>query len=67
MSTENEGKSEGTQVPPAPSAPPVPVESPSASPQAAAPGAGSGVVGSPAPALLEEPAASADPVVPREP
>ncbi|GGQ74990.1 S1C family serine protease [Streptomyces asoensis] len=40
MSTENEGKSEGTQVPPAPSAPPVPVESPSASPQAAAPGAG---------------------------
>ncbi|WP_329218972.1 trypsin-like peptidase domain-containing protein [Streptomyces sp. NBC_01485] len=34
MSTENEGKSEGTQVPPAPSAPPVPVESPSASPQA---------------------------------
>ncbi|MEU1189271.1 trypsin-like peptidase domain-containing protein [Streptomyces sp. NPDC005859] len=40
MSTENEGKSEGTQVPPAPSAPPVPVESPSASPQAAAPDAG---------------------------
>ncbi|WP_328480997.1 trypsin-like peptidase domain-containing protein [Streptomyces sp. NBC_00377] len=39
MSTENEGKSEGTQVPPAPSAPPVPVESPSASPQAAAPDA----------------------------
>ncbi|WP_062644704.1 S1C family serine protease [Streptomyces maremycinicus] len=40
MSTENEGKSEGTQVPPAPSAPPVPVESPSASPQASAPDAG---------------------------
>ncbi|KPI27032.1 MULTISPECIES: S1C family serine protease [unclassified Streptomyces] len=40
MSTENEGKSEGTQVPPAPSAPPVPVESPSASPQAPAPDAG---------------------------
>ncbi|MDX2680937.1 S1C family serine protease [Streptomyces soliscabiei] len=34
MSTENEGKNEGTQVPPAPSAPPVPVESPAASPQA---------------------------------
>ena len=33
MSTENEG----TEVPPAPSAPPVPVESPAASPQAAAP------------------------------
>ncbi|MFF8968695.1 S1C family serine protease [Streptomyces sp. NPDC014995] len=33
MSTENEGTSEGTAVPPAPSAPPVPVESPSASPQ----------------------------------
>ncbi|MEV0737709.1 trypsin-like peptidase domain-containing protein [Streptomyces sp. NPDC050549] len=32
MSTENEG----TEVPPAPSAPPVPVESPAASPQAAA-------------------------------
>lgn len=40
MSTENEGKSEGTQVPPAPSAPPVPVESPSASPQAPAHDAG---------------------------
>ncbi|MFD9430663.1 S1C family serine protease [Streptomyces sp. NPDC060002] len=40
MSTENEGKSEGTQVPPAPSAPPVPVESPSAFPQAPAPDAG---------------------------
>ncbi|KAB1149266.1 PDZ domain-containing protein [Streptomyces luteolifulvus] len=36
MSTENEG----TAVPPAPSAPPVPVESPAASPQAAAPGSG---------------------------
>ncbi|GAA2427991.1 S1C family serine protease [Streptomyces glaucus] len=34
MNTENEG----TAVPPAPSAPPVPVESPAASPQAAAPG-----------------------------
>ncbi|MFI5818745.1 trypsin-like peptidase domain-containing protein [Streptomyces rishiriensis] len=40
MSTENEGKSEGTQVPPAPSAPPVPVESPSAASQAPAPDAG---------------------------
>ncbi|MEU4871693.1 trypsin-like peptidase domain-containing protein [Streptomyces sp. NPDC021608] len=40
MSTENEGKSEGTQVPPAPSAPPVPVESPSATSQASAPDAG---------------------------
>ncbi|WP_329411594.1 trypsin-like peptidase domain-containing protein [Streptomyces sp. NBC_00704] len=40
MSTENEGKSEGTQVPPAPSAPPVPVESPSAASQASAPDAG---------------------------
>ncbi|MEH0471376.1 S1C family serine protease [Streptomyces hayashii] len=40
MSTENEGKSEGTQVPPAPSAPPVPVESPSAASQAPAPEAG---------------------------
>ncbi|MFI6033896.1 trypsin-like peptidase domain-containing protein [Streptomyces sp. NPDC051315] len=37
MSTENEGTHEGTTVPPAPSAPPVPVESPSASPQAPAP------------------------------
>ena len=36
MSTENEG----TEVPPAPSAPPVPVESPAASPQAAAPEGG---------------------------
>lgn len=36
MSTENEGKNEGTQVPPAPSAPPVPVESPSAASQAPA-------------------------------
>ncbi|MGY4745204.1 trypsin-like peptidase domain-containing protein [Streptomyces sp. ATMOS53] len=44
MSTENEGKNEGTQVPPAPSAPPVPVESPAASPQApeAAPAAPAG-------------------------
>ncbi|MFF1547913.1 trypsin-like peptidase domain-containing protein [Streptomyces sp. NPDC058291] len=40
MSTENEGKSEGTQVPPAPSAPPVPVESPSAASQAPAPDTG---------------------------
>ncbi|MFC4501171.1 MULTISPECIES: S1C family serine protease [Streptomyces] len=32
MSTENEGTNEGTAVPPAPSAPPVPVESPSAAP-----------------------------------
>ncbi|MES5819121.1 trypsin-like peptidase domain-containing protein [Streptomyces sp. RG80] len=36
MSTENEG----TAVPPAPSAPPVPVESPAASPQATAPDSG---------------------------
>ncbi|MER6179067.1 trypsin-like peptidase domain-containing protein [Streptomyces sp. NPDC001652] len=36
MSTENEG----TAVPPAPSAPPVPVDSPAASPQATAPGSG---------------------------
>ncbi|MET7573459.1 trypsin-like peptidase domain-containing protein [Streptomyces sp. NPDC005492] len=36
MSTENEG----TEVPPAPSAPPVPVESPAASPQPAAPEGG---------------------------
>jgi putative serine protease PepD len=36
VSTENEG----TEVPPAPSAPPVPVESPAASPQAAAPEGG---------------------------
>ncbi|MFF9406121.1 S1C family serine protease [Streptomyces anandii] len=36
MSTENEG----TAVPPAPSAPPVPVESPAASPQPPAPGSG---------------------------
>ncbi|WP_371670370.1 trypsin-like peptidase domain-containing protein [Streptomyces sp. NBC_00289] len=36
MNTENEG----TAVPPAPSAPPVPVDSPAASPQAAAPGSG---------------------------
>ncbi|MGW0942789.1 trypsin-like peptidase domain-containing protein [Streptomyces sp. NPDC002623] len=40
MSTENEGTNEGTQVPPAPSAPPVPVDSPSASPQSAAPDSG---------------------------
>ncbi|MDX3308987.1 trypsin-like peptidase domain-containing protein [Streptomyces sp. ME08-AFT2] len=40
MNTENEGKNEGTQVPPAPSAPPVPVDSPSASAQAPAPDAG---------------------------
>ncbi|MFE7644679.1 S1C family serine protease [Streptomyces phaeoluteigriseus] len=40
MSTENEGTNEGTPVPPAPSAPPVPVESPAASPQQAAPGTG---------------------------
>ncbi|MFJ4619680.1 S1C family serine protease [Streptomyces sp. NPDC088812] len=33
MSTENEGTNEGTTVPPAPSAPPVPVDSPSAAPQ----------------------------------
>ncbi|MFF7447695.1 MULTISPECIES: trypsin-like peptidase domain-containing protein [unclassified Streptomyces] len=36
MSTENEG----TAVPPAPSAPPVPVDSPAASPQTTAPGSG---------------------------
>ncbi|MFJ4687573.1 S1C family serine protease [Streptomyces sp. NPDC088789] len=36
MSTENEG----TAVPPAPSAPPVPVDTPAASPQAPAPGGG---------------------------
>ncbi|MEU2287697.1 trypsin-like peptidase domain-containing protein [Streptomyces sp. NPDC013178] len=36
MSTENEGTNEGTAVPPAPSAPPVPVESPSAAPQSQA-------------------------------
>ncbi|MFF6802434.1 trypsin-like peptidase domain-containing protein [Streptomyces sp. NPDC012616] len=40
MNTENEGKNEGTQVPPAPSAPPVPVDSPSASAQQSAPDAG---------------------------
>ncbi|MEU0118213.1 trypsin-like peptidase domain-containing protein [Streptomyces bobili] len=40
MSTENEGINEGTPVPPAPSAPPVPVESPTASPEQAAPGTG---------------------------
>ncbi|MFD5266871.1 S1C family serine protease [Streptomyces sp. NPDC058335] len=40
MNTENEGTNEGTPVPPAPSAPPVPVESPTASPQQAAPGTG---------------------------
>ncbi|MET9506012.1 trypsin-like peptidase domain-containing protein [Streptomyces sp. NPDC006622] len=40
MSTENEGTNEGTPVPPAPSAPPVPVESPTASPQQAAPDTG---------------------------
>ncbi|MCX4763347.1 trypsin-like peptidase domain-containing protein [Streptomyces sp. NBC_01275] len=41
MSTENEGTSEGTQVPPAPSAPPVPVDSPpSAPPQTPASDAG---------------------------
>ncbi|MFJ8110133.1 S1C family serine protease [Streptomyces sp. NPDC096132] len=41
MSTENEGTNEGTPVPPAPSAPPVPVESSSAAaPQTPAPDAG---------------------------
>ncbi|MFF9059148.1 S1C family serine protease [Streptomyces sp. NPDC101213] len=40
MSTENEGTNEGTPVPPAPSAPPVPVESPTASLQQAAPDTG---------------------------
>ena len=40
MNTENEGKNEGTQVSPAPSAPPVPVDSPSASAQQTAPDAG---------------------------
>ncbi|MFF4832305.1 S1C family serine protease [Streptomyces sp. NPDC001315] len=50
MSTENEG----TPVPPAPSAPPVPVESPAASPQAAAPEAG--VPTTPAPASAPAPA-----------
>ncbi|MGV9559105.1 S1C family serine protease [Streptomyces sp. NPDC003522] len=40
MSTENEGTNEGTPVPPAPSAPPVPVEPPTASPLQTAPGAG---------------------------
>lgn len=40
MSTENEGTNEGTPVPPAPSAPPVPVESPTASPRQAAPDTG---------------------------
>ncbi|MFF3938733.1 S1C family serine protease [Streptomyces phaeofaciens] len=40
MSTENEGTNEGTPVPPAPSAPPVPVETPSAAHQAPAPDAG---------------------------
>jgi putative serine protease PepD len=40
VSTENEGTNEGTAVPPAPSAPPAPVETPSAAPQASAPDAG---------------------------
>ncbi|MFF5186580.1 S1C family serine protease [Streptomyces sp. NPDC000345] len=41
MSTENEGTNEGTPVPPAPSAPPVPVETASAAaPQTPAPDAG---------------------------
>ncbi|MFJ3494904.1 S1C family serine protease [Streptomyces sp. NPDC086091] len=40
MSTENEGTQEGTTLPPAPSAPPVPVESPTASPRTTAPDPG---------------------------
>ncbi|MER5749502.1 trypsin-like peptidase domain-containing protein [Streptomyces sp. NPDC002088] len=46
MSTENEG----TPVPPAPSAPPVPVASPAASPQAAAPEGGAPTTPAPTPA-----------------
>ncbi|SHI15763.1 S1C family serine protease [Streptomyces sp. 3214.6] len=64
MSTENEGKNEGTQVPPAPSAPPVPVESPAASPQApeAAPAtpAGPPEAGWPPPAAPQGAPAPAD-------
>ncbi|MFI1698215.1 S1C family serine protease [Streptomyces bobili] len=54
MSTENEGINEGTPVPPAPSAPPVPVESPTASSEQAA--SGTGAPATPQPATPPPPA-----------
>ncbi|MEU1178730.1 trypsin-like peptidase domain-containing protein [Streptomyces sp. NPDC005820] len=63
MSTENEGTNEGTPVPPAPSAPPVPVESSSATaPQTPAPDAGATT-----PLPQTPPAAAAAPPAPAAP
>ncbi|MFJ8943832.1 trypsin-like peptidase domain-containing protein [Streptomyces sp. NPDC102395] len=59
MSTENEGTNEGATVPPAPSAPPVPVESPSASPTSQTPPADAGAPTTPMPST--PPAAPAGP------
>ncbi|MER5716661.1 trypsin-like peptidase domain-containing protein [Streptomyces sp. NPDC002132] len=58
MSTENEGTNEGATVPPAPSAPPVPVESPSASPTSQTPPADAGAPTTPMPSTPPPPAAA---------